>query len=43
MTEFEYADRLAELLASLQNDVMKPVRARLKEIAINAEESLQSQ
>lgn len=39
MTEFEYADRLAELLAGLQNDVMQPLRARSKEIAANAEES----
>jgi hypothetical protein len=39
MTEFEYADRLAELLSSLQNDVMQPLRSRLKEIGANADES----
>jgi hypothetical protein len=39
MTEFEYAERLVELLASLQKDVMQPLRVRLKEIAGNAEES----
>ena len=39
MTEFEYADRLGELLASLQNDVMQPVRFRLKEITASTEKS----
>lgn len=39
MTEFEYADRLAELLAGLQNDVMHPLQSRLKEIANTGEEA----
>lgn len=39
MTEFEYSDRLAELLASLQNDVMQPLRLRLNELTATAEKS----
>ena len=41
MTEFEYADRLAELLASLQNDVMQPLRSRLGKLTEHMEMVIQ--
>lgn len=38
LTEFEYTDRLAELLASLQNDVIHALRSRWEEITRSTEE-----
>ena len=39
MTEFEYADRLAELLSTLQGDIMQPLRSRLKQIGASSKEA----